>query len=163
MNGLAFRNMKVSSDIKSLLIGFEEAAHLMEPAMKAVREKDIPSHNENLNQGKAAGQLQHLQAPCGSGDIASEESEEEEEEESEEEDPKEMGEDEADSDVTDEDEEFERKRRKTRSLLRNRPEPVGPDLENGPLKGQGTFDVDPGKVSFCDRLASEEAHEDHVG
>ena len=51
VNGLALRNMRVCNKIKHLLGGFEEAATRMEPAMKAVREKDITPYNE-MEKGK---------------------------------------------------------------------------------------------------------------
>ena len=68
---------------------------------------------------------------------------EEEEEESEEEEPKEVDDDEADFDVTDEDEEFEKEEEEDQEPPEEPPEPEWPDLENGPFKRQGSFDVDP--------------------
>ena len=65
-----------------------------------------------------------------------------EEEESEEEEPKEKD-DEVDFDVSDEDAEFEEEQEEEEDQPEDPPEPVRPDIMNGPLTGGGTFDVEP--------------------
>ena len=63
MNGLALRKMRVGSDIKTQISGFEVAAIEFEPTMKAVREFHIEPHNK-MKQGKLR-QFQCLQEEGG--------------------------------------------------------------------------------------------------
>ena len=147
VNGLALRKMRVSRDIKDQLSRFESAAAEMEPAMKAVRELNIEPHNE-MKSGKLPDVFSVFKKRMGPKE--GEESETTlEEEESEEEEPKEKD-DEADFDVSEENAEFEEAPEEEEDPPEEPPEPVWPDIMNGPLTGGGTFDVEPytGKSRF---------------
>ena len=140
--------MRVGRDIKDQLSGFESAAAEMEQAMKAVRELDIRPHNE-MKSGKLPDVFSVFKKRMGPKE--GEESETTlEEEESKEEEPKEKD-DEVDFDVSDEDAEFEEAREEEEEdVPEEPPEPVWPDIMNGPLTGGGAFDVEPytGKSRF---------------
>ena len=140
MNGLALRRMRVGRDIKDQISGFEAAAAEMETTMKAVRELDIKPHCE-MKSGKLPDTFSAFKKRVGPK--KGEESETTlEEEESEEEEPKE-NDDEVDFDVSDEDAEFEEEQEKEEEQPEEPPEPVWPDIMNGPLTGGGTLDVEP--------------------
>ena len=140
VNGLALRKMRVGRDIRDQVSGFEEAAAEMESVMKAVRKLDIKPHNEMVS-GKLPDTYSIFKRGVGSKE--GEESETTlEEEESEEEEPKEKD-DEVDFDVTDEEVEFEEEKDEEEVQPDEPPEPEWPDIMNGPLKGEGTFDVEP--------------------
>ena len=135
VNGLALRRMRVGRDIKDQISGFEAAAAEMETTMKAVRELNIEPHNEMKSDTLSAFKKRV-------GPKKGEESETTlEEEESEEEEPKEKD-DEVDFNVSDEDAEFEEEQEEE-DQPEDPPEPVWPDVMNGPLTGGGTFDVEP--------------------
>ena len=137
----------MSRDIKEQISGFEAAATEMEPAMKAVRELDIQPHNE-MKSGKLPDTFSVFKKRMGPKE--GEESETTlEEEESEEEEPKEKDDD-VDFDVSEEDAEFEEEPEDEEEQPEEPPEPVWPDIMNGPLTSGGTFDVEPytGKSRF---------------
>ena len=140
VNGLALRKMRVGRDIKDLLSGFEEAAAHTEPATKAVREMDITPHNE-MESGKLPEIFSIFKLRVGSKDIT-DSGTSGEEEESEEEEPKEKD-DEVDFDVSDEDVEFEEEEDDDEVQPEEPPEPEWPDIEVGPLTGEGAFSGDP--------------------
>ena len=138
VNGLALRRMRVGRDVKDQISGFEAAAAEMEATMKAVRELDIKPHHE-MESGKLPDTFSVFKKRVGPK--KGEESDTTlEEEESEEEEPKEKD-DEVDFDVSDEDAEFEEEEEEDQP--EEPPEPVWPDIMNGPLTGGGTFDVEP--------------------
>ena len=84
--------------------GFEEAATLMEPTVKLVREKDLPVYN-GMEEGKPVEKFSIFKVRVGPEEEP--ESKESEEEEEEEEEEAEVDEDEVDFDVTDDDIEIE--------------------------------------------------------
>ena len=140
VNGLALRRMRVGKDVSDQVRGFEEAAAEMEPVMKAVRELDINPHFE-MESGKLPDTFSIFKRRVGSKE--DEESETTlEEEESEEEEPKE-NDDEVDFGVTDDDAEFEEEKDEEEVQPDEPPEPVWPDIMNGPLRGDGPFEVEP--------------------
>ena len=140
VNGLALRRMRVGKDVSDQVRGFEEAAAEMEPVMKAVRELDIHPHFE-MESGKLQDTFSIFKRRVGSKE--GEESETTlEEEESEEEEPKE-NDDEVDFGVTDDDAEFEEEKDEEEVQPDEPPEPVWPDIMNGPLRGDGPFEVEP--------------------
>ena len=156
VNGLTFRKLDVSDrDIKGSLSGFEEAAALLEPVMKVAKEKDLPPHNEKEG-GKLAEKFSVFKVrvdPEQDEDL--EESEEEKKQE-----------DEADFDVSDDDIETNDPKEEEEEAPEEPPEPEWPDLENGPLRGEGPFKVEPcmgkGQVRVCNGMAGEEAAERHA-
>ena len=105
VNGLAFRKMRVGSDIKTQISGFEAAATEFEDTMKAVREFNIDPHNE-MKQGKLKDNFSVFKKRVGPKEEEDSETTMEEAEESEEEEPKVKDED-VDFGVSDEDIEFE--------------------------------------------------------
>ena len=139
VNGLALRKMRVGSDIKTQISGFEAAAKELEDVMKAVRELDIDPYNE-MKKGKLKDTFSVFKKRVG----PKEEEESEttlEEEESEEEETKVKDED-VDFGVSDEDIEFEEEEEED-AQPEEPPEPEWPDIMNGPLTAEGRFDVEP--------------------
>ena len=123
---------EVGRDIKDQISGFEAAAAEMETTMKAVRELDIEPHNE-MKSGKLPDTFSAFKKRMGP--MEGEESETTlGEEELEEEESKEKD-DEVDFDVSDEDAEFEEEQEEEEDQPEEPPEPVWPDIMNGPLTG----------------------------
>ena len=107
--------------------------------MKAVREMDITPHNE-MESGKLPETFSIFKLRVGSK--ATTDSGTSGEEESEEEEPKEED-NEVDFDVSDEDVEFEQEEEEDEVQPEEPPEPEWPDIEVGPLTGEGAFRGDP--------------------
>ena len=141
VNGLAFRKMRVGSDIKTQISGFEAAATEFGDTMKAVREFNIDPHNE-MQKGNLKDNFSVFKKRVGPKEEEDSETTLEEAEESEEENPKVKDED-VDFGVSDEDIEFEEDEEEEDAQPEEPPEPEWPDIMHGPLIAEGRFNVEP--------------------